>query len=120
MRRGGEDVLEHRHAAERPRNLMRAREPQPAALGRRGGDVLAAEAHRPLVGACAPTSTLSKVVLPAPFGPTTPDRLVGADRKIDSIQHHKRAEALRQAFRLKQKAIGLARRTFRARSAVSC
>src|SRR6185437_8226244 len=27
---------------------------------------------RPRVGACAPTSRLSKVVFPAPFGPTTP------------------------------------------------
>ena len=53
MRGGGEDVLEHGHAAERPRDLVRAGDAEPAALGgRQGGDVLAAETARvPAVGA---------------------------------------------------------------------
>ena len=69
---GDEDVLEHRHAAERARNLVGAHEAQAAAL-RRGKAVTS----RPLKRSCrfrrkAPTSTLSNVVLPAPFGPTMP------------------------------------------------
>ena len=43
--------------------------------------------------------------MPAPFGPDDADRLAGADGKVDAIEHQKRAEALRQAFRLKQKAV---------------
>ena len=48
MRGGGEDILEHRHAAERPWNLMCAREPPPASLRcRLEGHVFAKEAHPP-------------------------------------------------------------------------
>ena len=48
----------------------------------------------PLVGACAPTSTLSSVVLPAPFGPTMPTASLPRDREIDPVEHHERVEPL--------------------------
>ena len=38
------------------------------AMGRVTGDVLASESDRALVGASRPTISLSRVLLPAPFG----------------------------------------------------
>ena len=69
---------------------------------------------RPLVGACAPTSTLSNVVLPAPFGPTMPTASPAPTRKVDAVEHHEARRSSCQAFRLEQKAVALARRAFRA------
>ena len=52
--------------------------------------------------------------------PDDADRLAGADGKVDPVEHQKGAEAFRQAFRLEQKAIALARRTSRAAPPISC
>ena len=75
----------------------------------------------PPVGACAPTSTLSRVVLPAPFGPTMPTASSARERKVDAVQHHQRAEALVRPSASKQKAVRLGGRHRRLRRrAISC
>ena len=103
----GEDILEHRHAAEGARNLVRARKPPPAALGRRGeGHVLAEEAHPPAGRRMRADQQAEQGRLARAVRPDDADRLAGADGKVDAIEHQKGAEALRQAFRLKQKAVG--------------
>ena len=49
------------------------------------------------------------------------DRLAGADGEVDAVEHHQRAEALGQAFRVEQKAVRPGAGTIPAsRSAVSC
>ena len=52
------------------------------------------KATLPALGGKAPASTLSSVVLPAPFGPTMPTASPSLMRQIDVVEHHKRAEAL--------------------------
>ncbi len=59
------------------------------------GDVLAAEADRPGVGAqVAARSRLNSVVLPAPFGPMTPSDLAGLDRQRQIVDDPHGAERL--------------------------
>ena len=116
MRGGGEDILEHRHAAEGPWNLMRAREPPPASLRRRRhGDVLAEKAHpsagrRMRADQQAEQSRLARAVRP-----DDAHRLAGAHRKVDAVEHQERAEAFGQAFPFEKKADRFARRRSRVR-----
>ena len=106
MRGGGEDILEHRHAAEGPRNLMRARQPPPASLRRRrGGDVLAEKAHPPAGRRMRADQQAEQGRLAGAVRPDDAHRLAGADGKVDPVEHHEGAEAFRQAFRLEQKAV---------------
>ena len=117
----GEDILEHRHAAEGPRNLMRARKPPPAALGRRReGDVLAEKAHPPAGRRMRADEQAQERRLARAVRPDDADRLAGADGKVDAIEHQKGAEALRQAFRLQAEGRRRARRTSPSPAAVSC
>ncbi len=51
--------------------------------------------------ACAPESTLSSVVLPAPFGPTMPTASSARIAKVDAVEHHERIEPLVEFPRLK-------------------
>ena len=94
--RADEDVLEHRHAAERARHLVRAADAEAAApAGAQPRHVVAAEADRARAsGASEPASTFSSVVLPAPFGPTMPTASPAPTREVDAVEHHERAEAL--------------------------
>ena len=43
--------------------------------------------HPPAEGRSSPAMSRSKVVLPAPFGPVTRQRLARADRKIEPGKH---------------------------------
>ena len=105
---GGEDVLEHRHAAERPRDLVGARQPPPAALGGRHiGHVLAEKAHPAGGWRMGADQDAEQGRLSGAVRPDDSDRLAGVDGEIDSVQHHEGAEALRQGFRVEQKAVRL-------------
>ena len=44
------------------------------------------------------------MVLPAPFGPTTPTASPAPIEKVDPVEHQERAEVLAQAFSFEQKA----------------
>ncbi len=106
MRGGGEDILEHRHAAEGPRNLVRARQPPPASLRRRReGDVLAEKAHPPAGRRMRADQQAEQGCLARAVRPDDAHRFAGADGKVDPVEHHEGAEAFRQAFRLEQKAV---------------
>ena len=108
MRRGGEDVLEHGHAAEGARNLVGAREPPPAALGGRDfGHVLAEKPHPAAGRRMGADQDAEQGRLAGAVRPDDADRLAGVDGKVDPVEHHEGAEALRQAFRVKQKAVRL-------------
>ena len=71
---GDEDILEHRHAAEGLRDLVGARRGRAGSARQPGCDVTSPPSKLtvPEFGGKAPASTLSSVVLPAPFGPTMP------------------------------------------------
>ena len=106
MRGRGEDILEHRHAAEGPWNLVRTRQPPPASLrGRRQGDVLAEKAHPSAGWRMRADQQAEQGCLSRAVRPDDPHRFAGADRKVDSVEHHEGAEAFRQALPLKQKAM---------------
>ena len=120
MRGGGEDILEHRHAAEGSWNLVRAREPPPASLRRRReGDVLAEKAHPSAGWRMRADQQAEQSCLSGAVRPDDAHRFAGADRKVDAVEHHEGAEAFRQAFPLEQKAVG-SRAGHPARAAVSC
>ena len=120
VRGGGEDVLEHRHAAERPRDLVGAREPPPAALrGRDLGHVLAEKADPAGGRRMRADQDAEQRRLAGAVRADDADRLAGADGKVDAVEHHQRAEALRQALRVEQKAVRLAPDIPASRSAVS-
>ena len=106
MSGGGEHVLEHRHAAERPRDLVGARQPPPAAFrGRDFGHVLAEKAHPAGGRRMRPDQHAQQRRLAGAVRADDADRLAGADGKVDPVEHHEGAEALRQALRVQQKAI---------------
>ena len=73
MRCGHQQVLEHRHTDERMRNLVGAADAFAAALMReQARHILALEQHAATVRPQVPLIRLNNVVLPAPFGPSTP------------------------------------------------
>ncbi len=85
---GGEDVLEHRHAAERARDLVRAHQTFAAALGDgRIGHVLAAKAHPPAGRRMSPDQHAEQRRLAGAVGADDADRLAGAEGKVHVLQH---------------------------------
>ena len=110
VRGGGEDVLEHRHAAERPRDLVRAREAAPAPFGgRQGRHVLAAEAHPPGGRRKRADEHAEQGRLAGPVGADDADRFVGVDREIDGVEDHQRVEALVEPHGVEQRFVGVLR-----------
>ena len=106
MSGGGEDVLEHRHALERTGDLVGARQPPPAAFrGRNFGHVLVEKADPPFCRRVGADQDAEQGGLAGAVRANDADRLAGADGKVDPVEHHESAEALRQAFRVKQRAV---------------
>ena len=105
VRGGGEDVLEHRHAAERPRNLMGARESAPAALGGRQTSVTSSPRKRTAAARSAlrADQDAEQRRLAGAVRADDADRLVGADREVDAVEHHKRVEALVESLGVEQR-----------------
>ena len=95
VRGGDEDVLERRHAAERLWNLVRAHQPEPAALrGRARRDVGAVEVDAAGSRRERPGQHAEQRRLAGAVGADDADRLVLAHRQVDVVEHHKRSEAL--------------------------
>ena len=74
----------------------------------------------PALGGCAPDSTESSVVLPAPLGPTMPSASPRADVEVDAVEHHKRSEALVEPVGHEDRRVGLHGRNLSQLAAVSC
>ena len=93
---GDEDVLEHRHAAERARHLVGLGDAEPAALRprrRRSRRRRGTAPFRPMP-ASPPARTFNSVVLPAPLGPTMPTASSAPTVKSTLSRTDQRAEPL--------------------------
>ncbi len=91
---GDDEVLEHRHLAEGLRDLegaakARACSALPAAARPSGRP---SNTISPASGATVPVISPSSVVLPAPFGPSTPTRGAGLDVEIEIARDDDGAE----------------------------
>src|SRR5581483_3896758 len=96
--RSDEHVLEDRHPAERLRDLVCARDPEPAARSRRvARDVVAAERDRAAVRPLRAREHAQQRRLPRAVRADDAHGLVGPYREVDAVQHDERTEPLRDA-----------------------
>ena len=89
------DIVEHRHLAERPHDLMRQRQPF-RARGTRWQSLVTswpASAMRPRSGRSTPATMRISVVLPAPLGPIRPTKSPWRHGKRDAVDRLHAAEA---------------------------
>ncbi len=88
-------VLEHRHAVERLRDLERAADAHAAAaLRRERGDVGAGEKHTPGVWSHAAAGDAKQRGLAGTIRPDDAERLTFIEREIDAVRDHDSAEPL--------------------------
>src|SRR5439155_10510177 len=87
-RRTHQDVLENRHVPERPRDLVRPADAEPAAPGRAGpGHVGAAEAHEAGLGAERARQDVEERGLAGPVRAHDPHRLAGGHAEADLVEY---------------------------------
>ena len=95
MRGGGQDVLEYRHAAEGPRNLVGAGDAEAAAPRRiEARHVVTAECDRARRRGVRAGKDTQQGGLAGPVGSDDADRIAGPDAKINPVEHDERTELL--------------------------
>ena len=96
---GDHQILEHRHAAERLRNLKRAGDAQPAALGRRQPrDVAALEQDASGIRRHRAGDDAEQRGLAGAVRPDDAERFAFGESKIEPVGDHDRAEPLTDTF----------------------
>src|SRR5215475_681783 len=90
---GHDEILEHAHAGEWQRDLERATDAEATALrGGRAGNVAAAIAHAPVIRCYRAADNAKQGGLAGAVRPDNAERLAFAERKVDAVSRHDRAE----------------------------
>src|SRR6185503_5899366 len=105
-----DEILEHRHAGERPRDLEAARDPAPGALvGRKRRDLLAIEHDRAAVVLQCTRDAVDQRRLAGAVRADQPEALAGADLDADLRERGEAAEVLGDFANLQERFHGIFR-----------